>query len=142
MKATTAWKGSLTDIIVYGESPLKGLRCWEVVRIEHLTTHGHFTQTRLPFAIPHPECDFEIVIRSEISGPVDSEQRKEWENAVIPVNLVMVYSTQPVEDPIQTKLPLNIQVDLGKQFDSILSKGPPAPEVKRGQGPRRIKLGK
>lgn len=127
MRAITPWEGDLANITVVGENQLKGLGYWKIHYKEYRHSAGYFTVLNLPFAIPQPECDLGVLIRSEISGFVDPGQRKEWENAVIPLSLIIEYFTQPV-GRVQKELSLDIKVNLGQEFDSI-SERPRPPDA-------------
>jgi len=122
MKYLNSWPGFLARAVVEPERNVGGLGAWEVTDILRLRQgqESHLPQRNLPYLIPHPECHFEFRVQAAIAGQPGARARKRWKNVLIPLRIQVQHVTQSL-GAVPKLLPLDVRVDLGKEFDTILA---------------------
>jgi hypothetical protein len=116
MRSLTPWFGYLIRITIGDKGRVTGLENWEV---EDIHVDGRLlTNNNLPFSIPQGECKFDVRALAEIKPFTDSQQQKEWEKVMVPVQLLVAYHTQPVGE-VSKLLSLDIPVNLAAEFDLV-----------------------
>jgi hypothetical protein len=108
IRGINPFEGNLARITIDNASQIRGLGHWEI------------SHAKLPKSIPNSEVDLEVVARAKIQEAPELDAREEWESAKLLFQLVIEYFTQPV-GYTRRLIPVNVQVDLGKQFDALFS---------------------
>ncbi len=114
----SSWPGSLVKLTLDSAPRVEGRSDWSI-REFGLWRHGrYFRVPNTPYSLPQPRCALSVHMETLITGVPDSAQRQEWVSTMIPLRLLIEYYTQPV-GLVQEILPADVEVDLGKEFDSI-----------------------
>ena len=109
IRGINPFEGELARITIDNASQIEGLGRWEICH-----TKGPLK------SIPNTEVDLVVVARAEIQEATKLGAREDWENAQFLFHLVIEYFTQPV-GYTRKLIPVSVQVDLGKQFDTLIS---------------------
>jgi hypothetical protein len=113
------WSGDLSNIIVERRSNIKKFIDWKIKGVYWLHRDNVYIIIKeWPYSIPQNESGFRVSIYSDINKSIDEEERVVWEHIMIPVRLIIQYYSQPVGQ-VQKKVPMEIKVDLSKEFDLI-----------------------
>jgi len=120
MESLNCWFGSLAQITVERARHAVGLENWSVASVYRYWESVWVAVGEMPLPIPHPGRRLKITMHSRVIGEVDRMDRGLWQEVIIPVQLRIKYSTQPVGD-VQKLLPLDIRVNLQQQFDAVVA---------------------
>lgn len=117
------WPGMLVEITLVDSELPNGVGVGQISRMSYQPVDWHcYNPLKLPYTIPSVGCDFGITAHCPVVKSPDQPDKKQWEEAVIRLGLLIGYKTQPV-GYVQKSVPLSIPVNLGQVFDKFAISG-------------------
>jgi hypothetical protein len=113
------WPGTLIEISLAGSDLPDGVAAGQISRTSYKPVDWQcYNMLKFPYTIPPAGCDFESTVHYPVVKPPDQRDKKQWEEAIVHLGLLIGYETQPVSY-VQKSVPLDIPIDLGAVFEEF-----------------------
>jgi len=123
MTRRNPWPGALMEISLVDSKLPEGVSAGMISKMDYKPVDWHcYNMLKFPYVIPPAGCDFEITVHYPVVKPLDLRDRKQWEEVVIHLGLLIGYETQPV-GYVQKSVRLSIPVNLAKVLEELVVSG-------------------
>jgi hypothetical protein len=113
------WPGMLMEISFVDSELPDGVNAGQISRTSYQPLDWHCdNMLKFPYAIPSVGRDSWITVHYPVIKSPDQSDKKQWEETVIHLGLLIGYETQPV-GYVQKSVPLSIPVSLGQVLDNF-----------------------
>jgi hypothetical protein len=119
MTRKNPWPGALMEISLVDSKLPDGIDAGQISQASYQPLDWHcYNMLKFPYAIPPVGCNFEITAHYPVIKSPDQRDKKQWEEVVIHLGLLIGYETQPI-GYARKSVPLSIPVNLGQVFDKF-----------------------